>query len=205
MDTKFTLTIPKPCTESWDNMTAEANGRFCGSSMKSVVDFTAMNAEEIQDYFILNQGKKICGRFQSEQLETLVIRIPENVLYAQRNFHKMFLLALLLAMGTTLFSCSDKAGNKQKIDKVEIVEDTGTDHAVLLGEPAYGPNDNLQVTTPPPPKTEQVKFKSKKKTTAKTIVPVMMGDVDITVHKDSVKTEPIINRERIPKTTTSEK
>jgi hypothetical protein len=27
-------------------------------------------------------------------------------------------------MGTTLFSCADKNGNKQKIDKIEIVEDT---------------------------------------------------------------------------------
>ena len=36
----------------------------------------------------------------------------------------MFLLALFVAMGTTLFSCQDKDGNKHKIDKIEIVEDT---------------------------------------------------------------------------------
>jgi hypothetical protein len=34
----------------------------------------------------------------------------------------MFLLALFIAMGTTLFSCSDKDGNKNRIDKIEIVD-----------------------------------------------------------------------------------
>ena len=29
-------------------------------------------------------------------------------------------------MGTTLFSCQDKDGNKKKIDKIEVVEDSQT-------------------------------------------------------------------------------
>jgi hypothetical protein len=37
----------------------------------------------------------------------------------------MFLLALFITMGTTLFSCADKNGNK-KIDKIEVVKDTGS-------------------------------------------------------------------------------
>ena len=36
----------------------------------------------------------------------------------------MFLLALFIAIGTTLFSCQDKNGNKNKIDNIEIVGET---------------------------------------------------------------------------------
>lgn len=115
MDTKYKIAIPKPCHEDWNKMTLEQSGRFCGSCAKSVVDFTQMNDTEIQSYFVINQGKNVCGRFKNEQLETIIIKIPRQVLFSQIHFHKMFMLALLISMGTTLFSCSDKNGNKQKL------------------------------------------------------------------------------------------
>jgi hypothetical protein len=123
MNIKQKITIPEPCNENWDKMTPKENGRFCMSCSKTVVDFTSMLPEEVQHFFIQNQNKKICGRFQNEQLESLIIQIPSQVLYKQTNYHKMFLLALFIAMGTTLFSCQ-KDGNKNKIDKIEIVDNS---------------------------------------------------------------------------------
>ncbi|MBS7252801.1 energy transducer TonB [Flavobacterium branchiicola] len=123
---KYKITIPEPCHESWDKMTAKDNGRFCLSCSKTVIDFTAMLPEEIQHYFIQNKDEKICGKFRKSQLDSITIQIPDRILYSQTNYHKMFLLALFIAMGTTLFSCQDKDGNKQKIDKIEVVEDSGT-------------------------------------------------------------------------------
>jgi hypothetical protein len=124
MNIKQKITIPEPCNENWDKMTPKENGRFCMSCSKTVIDFTSMLPEEVQHFFIQNQNKKICGRFQNEQLESLIIQIPSQVLYKQTNYHKMFLLALFIAMGTTLFSCQDKDGNKNKIDKIEIVDNS---------------------------------------------------------------------------------
>ncbi|MEO8240343.1 MAG: energy transducer TonB [Flavobacterium sp.] len=121
---KHKITIPKPCHESWDKMTPNENGRFCLSCSKIVVDFTSMLPEEIQHYFIQNQNEKICGKFRKSQLDTITIQIPNRILYSQTNYHKMFLLALFIAMGTTLFSCSDKNGDKKRIDKIEVVEDS---------------------------------------------------------------------------------
>ena len=125
MDRKFKLTIPKPCHENWDEMTPQDNGRFCLNCSKTVIDFSSLLPEEIQHFFIQNQNKRICGRFKNSQLETITIQIPSRVLYTQTNYHKMFLLALFVAMGTTLFSCQDKDGNKHKIDKIEIVDNSG--------------------------------------------------------------------------------
>ena len=124
MERKYKLAIPEPCTENWDKMTPNENGRYCMSCSKTVIDFSIMSSDKIQHFFIQNQNKKICGRFKNEQLESLIIQIPSQVLYTQTNYHKIFLLALFIAMGTTLFSCQDKDGNKNKIDKIEIVDNT---------------------------------------------------------------------------------
>lgn len=123
METNYKISIPKPCHENWDAMTPETTGRFCNSCAKSVVDFTNMKAPEIQQYFIQNQGQKICGRFKNEQLDSIIIQIPRNILYSQVQFHKIFMLALLICMGTTLFSCQSETG-KKKIDGVEVVKDS---------------------------------------------------------------------------------
>lgn len=152
METKYKLSIPEPCHENWDKMTPKDNGRFCLSCAKTVVDFTTMLPEEIQHYFISNQGKSICGRFKNTQLDEIIIQIPSRVLYSQTHYPKMFLLALFVAMGTTLFSCQDKNGNKQKISTVEIVDDTlNKKPGITKGLSSKPDSKNSSEQTPPPP------------------------------------------------------
>ncbi|MTH14942.1 energy transducer TonB [Flavobacterium sp. LC2016-01] len=153
MERKYKITIPEPCHENWDEMTPNENGRFCISCSKTVVDFTLMLPNEIQHFFVQNQNNKICGRFKKSQLDTIIIQIPSAVLYSQTHYHKMFLLALFIAMGTTLFSCQDKDGNKQKIDKVEVIEDslvTKTPH-----------KEEIAVSNDTTPETKYTKRKSR--------------------------------------------
>jgi hypothetical protein len=121
MERNYKISIPEPCSEDWNKMTPNENGRFCMSCSKTVVDFTLMSPEEIQQYFTQNKNEGVCGRFKNSQLETITIQIPSRILHTQTQYHKIFLLALFIAMGTTLFSCSDKDGNKNRIHKVEIV------------------------------------------------------------------------------------
>lgn len=142
MEAPLKIRIPKPCHEDWNSMTPNQQGRFCDSCCKTVVDFTQMKAPEIQEYFTRNHGKKICGRFNNEQLETIRISIPMRVFYSQTQIHKMFLLALFVCMGTTLLSCSDVNGNKQSIEKVEIIEENPSDN-VIMGAPLRPQNDTL--------------------------------------------------------------
>lgn len=136
------IQIPKPCHEDWNLMTPNQQGRFCDSCAKSVVDFTQMKTPEIQQYFIQNQGKKVCGRFNNDQLESIRISIPMRVLYSQTQFHKMFLLALFVSMGTTLLSCSNANGNKQSIENIEIVEENPSNN-VIMGAPVRPQNDTV--------------------------------------------------------------
>jgi len=150
MEKSLKIQVPKPCHEDWNTMIADENGKFCGSCAKSVIDFTKMKAPEIQEYFIRNQGRKICGRFNNGQLESVRISVPAQVLFSQTQFHKMFLLALFIAMGTTLFSCSNGNGDKQAIDSVEVVNDVQT-ATHTLGAPMPPKNDTLNFVAPPPP------------------------------------------------------
>lgn len=130
MEANYKITIPKPCHEDWDKMVPDQTGRFCNSCAKSVVDFTGMKTAEIQDYFIKNQGRKVCGRFKTEQLDSIIIQIPREILFSQVHYHKIFMLALLVCMGTSLFSCQSD-GHKKKIDGVEVVD--STNHGMITG------------------------------------------------------------------------
>lgn len=161
MESNYKINIPEPCNEDWNKMTPTDKGRFCGSCSKTVVDFTTMLPDEIKVYF--QQHDYICGLFRKSQLDSLTIQIPSRVVYSQTQYHKMFLIALFIAMGTTLFSCADKNGNKQKIDKVEIVGDSIEMKNTVIGmrlPPKHDPNNSLQnnIPPPPPPRTDQVKF-----------------------------------------------
>ncbi|MFH7003829.1 energy transducer TonB [Flavobacterium bizetiae] len=162
MERNFKITIPEPCHEDWNKMTRSENGRFCLSCSKTVVDFTSMLPDEVQHFFIQNQNTNICGRFKKSQLDTITIQIPSRVLYTQTHYHKMFLLALFIAMGTTLFSCADKDGNKKKIDKVEIIQnDPKTEH-ISVGDTKISNSNTPLLPPPPPPKIDQVKFVKRK-------------------------------------------
>jgi len=89
-------------------MTPDSKGRFCDMCAKSVIDFTAMTDTEIQTYLVDNRDKKLCGRFKQEQLDSIVIQVPQHVLLKQMSFRKMFLLTLLICMGSTLLSCDGR-------------------------------------------------------------------------------------------------
>jgi hypothetical protein len=161
MERKYKLTIPEPCTENWDKMTPNENGRFCLNCSKTVIDFSIMSSDEIQHFFIQNQNKNVCGRFKKSQLDSIIIQIPSRVLYTQAHYHKMFLLTLFIAMGTTLFSCKDENGNKQKIDKVEVVHDNTQVEHTSVGDPKIT-NLHDTIIPPPPPKVDHIKFVKEK-------------------------------------------
>lgn len=127
---RYTISIPKPCHEDWAAMTPEEKGRFCAICQKTVVDFTAMNPKQVDDFFEANAGTKVCGRFNTDQLsEPVTIEIPRQALFMQRSFLNIFLLALAISMGTTLFSCKRATGEPALVGDVAVVDSTAIDTA----------------------------------------------------------------------------
>jgi hypothetical protein len=158
------FSVPKPCHEDWNAMTPDQKGRFCSACSKTVVDFTNLDNTEVQEYLSENKGSRICGRFTSEQLSPeFKLTVPQSVLYQKRSFHKAFLLALFVTMGTTLFSC--KNFNNQTLGEVSIIEDSTSvqkdtaEQVYEVGEVA--PDSFVKgkvLPPPPPPKKHEVKF-----------------------------------------------
>jgi len=124
----YKLTIPKPCQENWEGMTPDARGRFCSLCEKTVVDFTGMPGTEISNYLMASAGKKVCGRFTQNQLqpEMFVPKIPYSILMSQTSFRKIFMLALFITMGTTLFSCKSYNDDRMILGEPAFVDDTQT-------------------------------------------------------------------------------
>ena len=122
MKNYFSIAIPNPCHENWNHMTPKAKGRFCDSCAKTVIDFTQMDPYEIQTFINDNLENRICGHFNQTQLESVNLRIPLHVIVHPKSFYNSFLLALLIVMGTSLMSCTNKNGETRKIDSIEIVD-----------------------------------------------------------------------------------
>lgn len=63
------ISIPKPCHENWDQMLPEEQGRHCLSCCKTVIDFSNWDDESILAYLKQKSSERVCGRFNTEQLE----------------------------------------------------------------------------------------------------------------------------------------
>lgn len=68
MKKNFTLSISQSCSEKWQNFTPNAQGGFCSSCSKTVIDFTGMTEEQIFAFFTSNTAHT-CGRFRPGQLK----------------------------------------------------------------------------------------------------------------------------------------
>lgn len=104
------ITIEKPCDQSWQQMIEQSNGRYCGHCSKTVVDFTRMTDEDIIAY--LSIRNHVCGRFDTEQLN----KLNQDLTYNRKSFlnwKSWGMAAMILGFSQYL-----KADTKQPI-KVE--------------------------------------------------------------------------------------
>ena len=102
-------------------MTPDGIGRYCDSCNKTVIDFTSMDDEQVQRYFIDNYGKQICGHFKNAQLHRITIELPSDILQMQLPFWKKFLLLLLLCYGGSFLAIDISLANNTAFTQGEPV------------------------------------------------------------------------------------
>ncbi|MCW3462015.1 hypothetical protein [Chitinophaga nivalis] len=101
------IMIPDPCTANWDMMTAQEAGRFCTSCATTVVDFTRMTDEEVQNYLLANAHQKMCGRFRESQLAPVPAGLQEVMSHTSLPYWKKFLAIVIVVFGSLLTACNE--------------------------------------------------------------------------------------------------
>lgn len=112
MTNKINISIPEPCHENWQKMTAVEKGKFCGACQKNVYDFTASSDREIIEAY--HKESNLCGRFISNQLNRdLVIPQPKKSIWLASTS----IILSFLSLGNQ----ETKAQEKPKVENSEEV------------------------------------------------------------------------------------
>lgn len=69
MKKAFSISVKEPCSEKFVNFKKTAQGGFCNSCQKEVIDFTHLSDTELVDY-LKKEESSTCGRFNYSQLKT---------------------------------------------------------------------------------------------------------------------------------------
>lgn len=109
------MKISTPCNETYDAMPPTSGGRFCASCEKVVIDFTAMNTEEIKRYFENTTAKEVCGRFKSPQIgegtkvEKMIWKLKERI-QTRVSFvpARVVFISILTGLSAFMSSCMGK-------------------------------------------------------------------------------------------------
>jgi hypothetical protein len=72
MQPKLLLNIPQPCSQNWEGMTTNEQGRFCNACTKTVVDFTTMSDNEVLNFFKNKALENVCGRLATDQIDRFI-------------------------------------------------------------------------------------------------------------------------------------
>jgi len=104
-------------------MTPNEQGAFCSLCSKTVVDFSIKSDKEIQNFLLANEGKKVCGRFLSTQIDEtpkLKVELPGYLFPLSYSPVRSFALALFVVASLTLAGCgsSDEETSGGKIGKM---------------------------------------------------------------------------------------
>ena len=115
-----TFGIQTPCTEDWKGMTPSEKGAFCQKCAKHVLDFSTKPVHEIKSTLLELGDQSVCVRMTVSQENTLNTEFRLWLAQKKRNPQQLFIAALLIVFGLSLFSCEDER-DQQKIESVQQI------------------------------------------------------------------------------------
>lgn len=181
MNSKFSIQIPSPCHEDWNQMLPAEQGRFCQSCEKTVVDFSQMSDEQVLNYFKLKQqnSERVCGRFRAEQVSKPVQIQWQSWPRSLQRFAMALVAVVLLGGASACHSTDSMVGDVVFVeeDSVQVVTPIDT----LSGEVAVP--EALPVT--PPAKHPEEPLNIEPHNMGGAIIDIM-GDVDVQLDPDPI-------------------
>ncbi len=134
MKRNFTLAIPSPCHEKWDQFTPTQKGRFCGACQKEVIDFTTWSEEQIKNYFNTLPAST-CGRFAPHQLTTYTDPLRNHSRLQTRWAAAIAFLLVLISRPSEAQQSRTRPGQEQvaKKSKASLVQTESVDRITIRG------------------------------------------------------------------------
>ncbi|HKR05876.1 MAG TPA: carboxypeptidase-like regulatory domain-containing protein [Bacteroidia bacterium] len=106
------LTIPKPCLQSWEEMSQADNGKFCASCNKPVIDFSNFTDQQLKDFF--NKAtERICGRFTCNQID-------RTLNFSENKQHRYFIPQLLVSATLTIGFASQTEAKEINVLTIQV-------------------------------------------------------------------------------------
>lgn len=101
-------------------MNHNEKGAFCQLCAKQVHDFSNKSSNEIKLALLELSGQSICTRMTISQENELNVEFKIWLAQKRRNPQQLFIAALLIVFGLTLFSCEDERDQRQ-IESVQQI------------------------------------------------------------------------------------
>lgn len=105
MTSAIKITIPQPCTENWELMTPNQQGRHCALCSKTVIDFTKYSDDELIAFFAQQTGD-VCGRVKTTQQNRSISPVPISQPTKQRWLPNplVWVVPMIMGASNSLFS-----------------------------------------------------------------------------------------------------
>lgn len=97
-----------PCTENWSEMTSSGSGAQSKKCVTEVFDFATKINPETRSILLEKSGQKVCGRFSSNQYESLSADYNVWRFNSKHSMQHAMVFSLAVVFGLTLFSCTSK-------------------------------------------------------------------------------------------------
>ncbi len=154
MKTAAKIKVPQPCSQNWNKMPIQDQGRFCKHCSHVVTDFTRMSDEEVVRFLVQHKNEKVCGHFRNDQLSRLKITVtPAQLQSVNWTVLQQVRIAIFLVFASTLFSCTPTDSKQQapeivieKSDSIDLKSsDNSIPHSVQLQDTLRNKNKKRSV------------------------------------------------------------
>lgn len=126
MKKQFSLKIENPCDAKFSEMTPNANGSFCSSCAKNVIDLSRKTNSEVAKILANSKDTSICARLKTSQLDQI---------FEHNEVSKLNSFKYATAIAASVFMTSNVVAQDKEPLKIEV--DSTKPQRITMGKIAY--------------------------------------------------------------------
>ncbi len=126
MKKQFSLKIENPCDAKFSEMTPNANGSFCSSCAKNVIDLSRKTNSEVAKILANSKDSSICARLKTSQLEQV---------FEHNETSKLTTFKYATAIAASVLLTSNVTAQDKEPVKIEV--DSSKPQRIVMGKMMY--------------------------------------------------------------------